>query len=40
MDDPADSSRTRHREAMAITQVENAPLGDVLAELDDGDWKR
>ncbi len=36
--DVRDIARIDHREAMAITAVENARLGEALAELDDTDW--
>lgn len=38
--DVHDIPRIRHREAMAITAVENTRLNDTLAGLEDGDWTR
>jgi uncharacterized protein (TIGR03083 family) len=37
--DVRDIPRIGHREAMAITAVENALLGAALTELDDTDWQ-
>lgn len=36
--DVHDIPRIRHREAMTLTAVENARLGDALAGLDEGRW--
>ena len=38
--DVRDIPRIRHREAMAITEVENDRFGAALAQLDDADWTR
>ena len=38
--DVHDIPRIRHREAMAITAVENTRLNNTLAGLEDGDWTR
>jgi uncharacterized protein (TIGR03083 family) len=38
--DISEVPRIRHREAMAVTAVENARLGEALAGLDDADWAR
>ena len=38
--DVKDIPRIRHREAMAITEVENDQFGRQLAQLDHADWTR